>query len=1262
MRCLRIPSLLLVASLGLFSQTSTTQLSGTVTDTTAASVPAANVTATNEATGLKYTVATTDAGLYAFPSIPVGSYTLHVDKTGFKKFQLTKIVLQINTPATVNAKLDIGAATETVQVEATAETLQTNNATIGNVIERKVIEAMPLNGRNPLNLLIYEPGVVQRSGNSVSVNGARTGAGNVTIDGIEANESSNPNPTQNIFRLNPDNVQEFKVTTQNPSADEGRNSGANVSVATRSGTNQFHGTAFEFFRNTKLNANEFYSNAQGLEKPIIKLNQYGFELGGPIKKNKTFFFGSWQGQKVNFADPIDKAFGESVDLYRSIALSGVFRYFVVDNRAPFVVNGQRITQNTPLLVNADGSLASGVRNCASPTDANCVASFNIFQNDPLRRGLDPAVGKVLGAYPAPNSNNAGDGLNTGIYQWNSPFQIRGPQYLARIDHVINDKHNLFGRYLGAEQSTLGGDPLNSRPVVLPGFPPRGEVFRPSKNIAVGLRSVLTPRLVNELTLGYSRFDFLFTQGEANPQFPNAPRFTFNNSDVDYIAGPRTRRAVNTYQIIDNMTYVTGAHVLKFGGNIRMYQHNDQRGDVGGVSLTPAISLSRTTRPPTGFNFPALATTTAPGIAANDLNRLQGTINDLLGIPATLSHNFIGDLKSDTFLPFLTGDKSVSLWAQGQRTKQYNFFFQDEWKMRRDLTMSAGLRWELNPAPTEAGGRVYVPNKAVDGSQGLVSFVHADRWFQNNNARALAPRLSFAWSPGGSTKTVIRTGYGIAFDPVATFQVTSVASAVPGQVYRCTATVGGATTAGCGNVPDVRLNEFPTSLPIPSAKPSSQLTPPISLQNNAATARVFDQNLKLPTVHMWNFTIQREIGRGYVTSIGYVGRRGTRLWRSWDANQIDAGPLLPSFVAMQKNIALGGGCRADGTTTSGPCPGAVAVPWIQSGIITQAFANSAGSTTDLSPQQNAAGNMALRLEQSTNAGKLRPNQQFGQILVLDNGADSTYHSLQASLHKRFDQAGLIFGGSYTLGKSIDNLSIDPVGSTTGGGLTTTNSRSPADGRNYQNEKARSDYDQRHVINMTGVYELPFGKGKPLFGNANRAINTVIGGWSLNGIYTYQSGEPFSVRSGFLTANNVAQSRAALAPGVTSLPQAQLQSKAGVVGPVFFQDASMFANPGPGQLGLGRNIFQGPSFWNLDIGIAKGFQMAEKVRLTFRAEMFNALNHANFQNPRNASVGTPAINSNLFAQACCVTLSTTSSANTNQNGESWRVVQLALKLAF
>jgi len=229
------------------------------------------------------------------------------------------------------------------------------------------------------------------------------------------------------------------------------------------------------------------------------------------------------------------------------------------------------------------------------------------------------------------------------------------------------------------------------------------------------------------------------------------------------------------------------------------------------------------------------------------------------------------------------------------------------------------------------------------------------------------------------------------------------------------------------------------------------------------------------------------------------------------------------------------------------------------------------------------------------------------------------------------------------------------------LTTTGSRTPADGRNYRNERARSDFDQRHVLNITGIYELPFGKGKAILGNTSRALNTIIGGWSMNGIYTYQSGEPFTVRSGVLTANNTAQIRAALKPGV-SLPEAKLQEKAGVIGPVFFQNADAFTFPEPGGLGLGRNIFQGPSYWNVDAWLSKGSEFTERIKMVFRAEFFNALNHPNFRNPRDASVGSPAITSSVFAQACCVTLSTASSATTNQNGESWRVVQLALKLSF
>jgi hypothetical protein len=378
------------------------------------------------------------------------------------------------------------------------------------------------------------------------------------------------------------------------------------------------------------------------------------------------------------------------------------------------------------------------------------------------------------------------------------------------------------------------------------------------------------------------------------------------------------------------------------------------------------------------------------------------------------------------------------------------------------------------------------------------------------------------------------------------------------------------------------------------------------------------------------------------------------------NQIDAAPILPSFLAMQKNLNLGNGCRPDGTLANGTaCPGAAAVPLIQQGIVNSTFANSATSQTDL--RQNAAGNMAGRIEQTTLAARLRPNQQFAQILMIDNGGDSNYHAGQFTIRKRYDRAGLLFNSAFTWGKSIDVLSLDPVAATVGGGLTTTNSRTPADGRNYRNERARSDFDQRGVVNATGIYELPFGQNKRWLSAAPRVVDLILGGWSLNSIYTYQSGEPFTVRSGVLTHNFTAQSRAALVSG-GSLPQAKLQEKAGVTGPVFFQNAEAFTFPGPGEVGIGRNVFQGPLFWNVDLGISKGFRITERIRAVFRTEMFNAFNHANFRNPRDASVGSPAYNSTLFGQACCVTLSTASSATTNQNGESWRVVQMALRLSF
>ncbi len=1248
-------SFLLCAAL--FAQ-STSQITGTVKDSTGAVIPGASVTALDEATGILYKQTTTGAGLYAFPALPVGSYSISAELKGFKTSKSTGNILQVNTPLTVDVTLQVGESSETISVEGSYDKLQTTNATLGAVVDEKSVQELPLNGRNPLSLLLTQPGVVQRSpnaaGSGVHVNGSRDRAYNVTIDGIEANESTVPNPVSNLYRLTPDNITEYKVTTSNGTPEEGRNSGANISVATRQGGNAFHGTVFEFLRNKDFNSNEFFANAQGTEKPDIKMNQYGAELGGPVKKNKTFFFFSWSDQKINTTQPIDQTFGNPI-VYTDTALAGVYRYWVADPKNPFTLNGTVISQNSTALVDKrTGALAPGIRNCASPTDANCVQTFNFANNDPKGIGVDKTIAKLFATYPKPNNFGvAGDGLNTATYSWNSPTNFRGPNYMARMDHTINQSNTIFFRALWGGYNTIGGDPLNSRPQVFPGFPPLGEVYRTTRNYALGYRSVLSPRLVNEFTLGLSRFIFLFTQGEANPAWPNVVPYSFANASLPYINTPRTYRSVTTPQFLDNLTYISGAHVIKGGVNMRFYEHNDQRGQPGGTNVTPTLSFASGTKAPIGFNTPALATSSAAGIASTDNTRLLGTINDIMGLPASLKQVFLGDVVNNTFAPFLSGN-SVSLWNEGQRLKQYDSFVQDEWKVRRNLTMTFGLRWEINPAATESGGRVYVPNKPIDGSQGPVTFVHADRWWNNNNLGALAPRLALAWVPGKDGKTVIRTGWGMYFDTVSSFQVTAAAGKVPGLTYSCSSIPGGATSTGCSSVPDIRIAQgFPLQLPTPTAQPQSQLTPVAQISTNAPAATVFDPNLKLPTVHEWNFSIQRELPKGFVLDMGYIGKRGLRLFRGYDLNQINAAPLLPMFLTMQQNKKLG--CNADGTG----CPAGVtgsSLALVTSGVLTQSFVNSSTTSTDLA--QNALGNFAGRIEQTTLALHLRPNQQFSTITYLDSGGDSYYHAFQSTLRKRFE-GGLLFTASYSFAKSMDDMSIDPVGSSSGGGLSTTSSKNAADISNWRNERGLSDFDRKHTLTASSVYELPFGKGKMFLSHMPKLVERIFGGWSTNGILTAYSGEPFSVRSGVYTNNISHQSRVAL---VGPPPSTDLTNVAGVIGPVMFAGATAFAYPAPLSDGIGRNTFRAPGYWNLDLGLTKKFDVTERIKMQFRAEAFNALNHANFDSPQNATSGSAAFNATTFGRTCCATVAPPSTQTIIQTGEAARIIQFALKLNF
>ncbi len=1283
------------------AQTGTSNITGTVRDMNGSVVPGATVTAKNEATGVTSAQTTTDSGVYAFSSLPVGKYTITIEKQGFKTLQRTGNFLEVGTPLTVDAALEIGQLSETVTVQGGTEQLQTANATIGNVVEQKAIEALPLNGRNPLSLLLLEPGVVQRSsgaaGSGVHVNGARDRAYNVTIDGIEANESSVPNPVSNLYRLTPDNVQEYKVTTNNATAEEGRNSGASISVATRSGTSEFHGTGYLFLRNEALNSNEFFANAQNTPKPLIRMFQPGFEMGGPIRKNKTFFFGSYQYNRIDFTQPIDQTFGIPI-VYTQQARNGIFRYFVPDPANPLVINGTTITRNSPLLVDSStGALL--VPLCPTPTTGiRCIRTYDIRSvttnlNNIGGRTLDAAVGALINPFPLPNNFSSGDGLNTAAFLWNPPTAVRGPAIAARIDHNFNANNSMFVRYLWSDYNTLKGDPLNGRPQVFPGYPPQGEVFRRTSNLAISYRRVISPRVVNEFTAGYGRFGFLFTQGEANPKWPDVPPFDFASISEPWINTPRTARWVTTPQVLDNLSFVHGAHVFRTGVNLRFYRHVDQRGQPGGINVTPSVTFAQSNRDP--FSVAGGGFAAAGGInTSTDNVNLGGLINNLYGLPARINQVFISNLKDNVFLPFKVGDK-VSLYAEKHNLDQYNFYFQDEWKARPNLTLNYGARWEFNPpantspqinvlVPSTPIVRTPLPATPVVNQPGAVAFVPAKHWYEGSFNGAIGPRFGLAYSPdfksgflhtlfGENSKSVIRLGYGIAFDTISSFQVTAAAGRVPGLVQSCTTTFPFTTiTKDCVNSPNINnsvAGGFPILLSPPTVQPSTLFTPPQQLRTNAPPVTVFDPHMNLPTVHEWNIGIQRELPWGLVMQASYIGRRGERLFMAYNANQINADAIVPSFLIMQQNVAITG-CRASGTTAAGaPC--GVAPPLLtqlqtQGGLTAAAAATFLNSSTTLSDLGlNAAGNFAGRIEDTTLGLKLRPNQQFAVITYLSNEGDSNYHAAQFTLRRRFS-SGLGLTMAYTFGKSIDNQSVDPVGAASGGGLSTTNSRTPSDIRNFRNERSRSDFDRTHVLTAASVWEVPVGRGKRFLGSSHGVVNQILGGWTINSIYTFMTGEPFSVNSGGnsstspggLTANAGHVSRAVVLTPI----KAQLQNIPGVVGPVLFANKNAFAVPAPGQNGAGRNIFVASNYWNLDLGFIKMFQLTERFKVQFRMEMFNALNHPNFDNPRDASVGSPALSSPVFAQTCCATVAPPSTQTVVQTGESARIIQFALKLQF
>ncbi|MBI1763926.1 MAG: carboxypeptidase regulatory-like domain-containing protein [Acidobacteria bacterium] len=1193
----------------LLAQGTTSRLTGTVTDQSGAAVPGATVTLTNEATNISFKTQTSDTGAYAFDLIQAGTYQVTVEKTGFKKFVSNNNVAQINQPATVNVAMQVGEVSSQVTVEATADVVQTSSSgNIGSTINQKSLESLPIvgtRGRNPLDLLNFQPGVVVggNTGGGVNVHGSRDRAFNFTLDGVDINETSAGGSNFTPLRPNPDSLQEFQLVTANATAEFGRSSGAQGTLVTRSGSNQIHGNAFEYYQTPRFNAKSYTGNINNLPKDQFVQHIFGGGIGGPIIKNKLFYFGNLQLLRAYDTALVTRT------VYTQAARDGVYRYVVGRANAP---NGSA----TPA-VDASGNAL--VPACSATVTTLCLATYNIA-NNPANITRDTTLLAALNAQPLPNNFNTGDGLNTAGFNFGSPQHEKQYDFVTKVDYTLNERNTIYVRYAQGAQNTFGDSANGGRPI-FPTSPNLVDTFRNPKNLAINYRWNPTTHLINEFVLGLNKFAFAFNTPQPDP----AASFSFINvatANTNFISNARKLR---TWQFIDNVTLDYSPHVIKTGLNFRYGRHTDDRSSVAGIGLEPTVSLGGAAGY-TGFNLPV---SSATGINATDLTRLQNTINDQLGRVSSVAQAFVSDPNNPSqFAPLGTR------WNFTANYPELDFYGQDSWRMRPNFVVDLGVRWEVKLNPRSDGRPILVPNLPFTlGNAGTNALKWVPGSLFKNDFKKILPSIGFAWDPFKSGKTSIRGNYRIASDRLASQLLgANVFQNIPGNAL-------GATNAAFGQGGGLFRNVAPViAALVPSSTPDA-LRQPAAF--STSSINVFDPDFQFPQVHSWSLSYQKEIAKQMVVEINYIGKHGAHLTGGYNANQVN----INAKVSGQSESFLDAfnGVR-NSTTYNSP---------LINLLLTGNAANNAGTalfrtlnTTALTQGSVAAlaVNVSQRLCVAANvtagvctsaqlnqrlldingfSSLLQPFSQFtGGLNVFDSSDYSNYHALEVIL-RRTVRGGNSFQLGYTLAKSLDNRSWDPTFSTVSTANNQSASSTPFNNANRRLNYAWSDFDRRHSLQGTYVYQLPFGNGRKFFSGLHRSLDTVIGGWQLAGTLTVTSGRPFTVYSGLTTFSNVVNSLADCNGCSRNEGKLVVES-----GKNFWFDATSrakFSAPAPGSIGnTGRNFFLEPRYFQTDISLSKNFRLTERFNFDLRVDARNFTNTPSFAAP------TATLTSTIFGR--------------------------------
>ncbi len=1170
----------------------TSTVDGTVQDETGAVVPGAPVTITDVDTNVSRETVTNGRGVYVFAQIPAGNYTVEARPPGFSTAIVQDVRIELNTPSTIDIVVQVGELTETVVVTATESqaVINTINAEINTNLSREQVQQLPLNGRNVTQLALTQAGVTSASGiRDASINGTRGTFNNFTLDGI--NNQDTFIRTDALFGIVPVKesfIDQISITTSNSDVDAGIGA-SQTQFVTRRGSNEYHGELFYYHRNDWLNANTFFNNASGVPREKSLTHEFGGNVGGPILGDRVFFFVNYEEERNPSTASVTRT------VLTPSARNGDFSYIRQDNDAAHTVNLYDLTGVTP----------------------------------------DPAIQSLIATTPASNDDSIGDGRNTAGYRFNSPNSDEADWIVLRGDYEISDDHSVSATF-HQFRFDLPSSVFNGLDPVFPGLPGGGQ-YSTRRLASFSGRSTITPTIVNEARVGFQTSSPRFFTNETFPDGYRLGLAVFSNPVRSFL--PQGRDTSN-WDLIDNLTWTRGNHVIKLGGSAR-WTEVDSFNDAG---IVPTYDLGfgvANPDPLTPGLFPG-------GIASGELGTASALLGVLGGFVDEATQVFNVETTTSGFVDGATARRIT-------RQNFLNFYASDNWRITPDLSLSFGVRWEFHGVPDETQGLALLPVGGVDAvldANAVVDLAGATngRPFYNRDLNNFAPNVGLAWQVGENT--VLRAGFGLNY--VVDNIITTVRNALSGNdgLSQTVAVSGLGGTVSSGGLAPVPEPEFK----IPRTARDGILADP--------TAAIFtiDPDLRTPYVQQWNVGFQHMIFPDTALEVRYLGNHGVKLIRAIDLNQVMLpAPFVEDFRRAQRNLA------ANGHPAAGEPLEVISQigfgGWLQSGGVQNWIRNGeigqyAGGFVVANRTFFLAGEGGERFGATLPASYFLRNPNAFVADVVGNHAFSKYNGLQVELRRRW-RSGLTGQFNYTFGKVLTNYDGSQL-----------NFRGLFDNAQPNLEVGRAGFDITHTVNANWVWEIPVGDGRQWLSDRG-VLSALAGGWDLSGFVRIRSGEVINIYSGRGTINRGGSRALTNTVHLRGIDIKELQRRTGLYrhdngevtlfhpslyGPGGAANTDIFQNPGLLEAGtLGLAPVSGPWYATLDLGLRKNIALGltEALRLQLRFDFFNVLNRANF-NVSNYGIGTLGItnlhniNSTQFGQVV--------------NTFSARQIQVGMKIEF